>query len=69
MPSDEERLDELQADVTDVQKRLEELEIRADYTATREDVERAKNQGIVTAIAIAGLAVVVIGAIVAVANQ
>lgn len=43
MPSDEERFAELEAELGRLQERLQGLEIRGEYLATREDVEKAKS--------------------------
>ena len=42
MPSDEERFAELEAELGRLQGRLQGLETRGEYLATREDVEKAK---------------------------
>ena len=69
MPSDGERLDALESDVNEIKNRVKELETRSEYTATREDVERAKFDVIKTAIAVGAISVVAIGAIVAISSQ
>ena len=51
-----------------MRNRLKELETRAEYTATREDVEKAKFDVIRTAIAVAAIAVAAIGAIVVISS-
>ena len=43
MPSDEERFAELEAELGRLQERLQGLEIRGEYLATREDLEKAKS--------------------------
>ena len=68
MPFDEERFAELEAELGRLQERLQGLEIRGEYLATREDVEKSKsdvNRTIITlglgfaTLLIAGLALVV----------
>ena len=68
MPSDEERFAELEAELGRLQGRLQGLETRGEYLATREDLEKAKydvNRTIITlsfgfaALLFAGLALVV----------
>ena len=69
MLSDEERLEALESDVNETKNKVKELETRAEYTATREDVEKAKFEVMRTAIAVAAISVVAIGAIVAISSQ
>ena len=44
MPSDDERFAELEAELGRLQERLQGLEIRGEYLATREDLEKAKSE-------------------------
>ena len=55
--------------MNETKNRLKELETRSEYTATREDVEKAKFEVIRTAIAVAAISVGAIGAIVAISSQ
>lgn len=43
MPSDEERFAELESELGRLRERLQGLEIRGEYLATREDLEKAKS--------------------------
>ena len=52
MPSDEERFAELEAELGRLQERLQGLEIRGEYLATREDLEKAKSDVNKTIIAV-----------------
>ena len=64
MPSDEERFTELEAELGRLQERLQGLETRGEYLATREDLEKAKSEVIKTIIGIGvGVAALLIGGI------
>ena len=64
MPTDEERFAELEAENGRLQERLQGLEIRGEYLATKEDVEKAKSDIIKTVLALGvGIAALIIAAI------
>jgi len=64
VPSDEERFAELEAELGRLQERLQGLETRGEYLATREDLEKAKSDVIKTIIGIGvGIAALLISGI------
>jgi hypothetical protein len=64
VPSDEERFAELEAELGRLQYRLQGLETRGEYLATREDVEKAKSDVIKTMVGIGvGIDALLIGGI------